>query len=115
MMRASVTALVVMVAACGTPTATYRDLERLGTEYEQGGESPLATRPAPTTAEEATARDTCGAAAHRDRIGTPVSGMTVPPGARVIAPGTAVTDDFRIERLNIITDAAGLITALQCY
>ncbi|WP_294235553.1 I78 family peptidase inhibitor [uncultured Sphingomonas sp.] len=33
---------------------------------------------------------------------------------RVIAPGTVVTMDYRPDRLNIETDAAGRITRLNC-
>jgi hypothetical protein len=51
----------------------------------------------------------------REHIGHPVSGIEVPHGARVIGPETVVTDDFRPSRLNIITDASGVITALHCY
>lgn len=105
--------VVVLLGACATERVpTYRELERQGAAYERGGVSPLA---APQTAEQATARDSCGARAYADLIGTPVANMQVPPNARVIAPATAVTDDFRYNRLNIITDANGAITALQCF
>ena len=33
---------------------------------------------------------------------------------RVIAPGTAVTMDYRTDRLNLETDAEGRITRLRC-
>ncbi|WP_343525235.1 I78 family peptidase inhibitor [Sphingomonas sp.] len=33
---------------------------------------------------------------------------------RVIAPGMAVTMDYRVDRLNIETDAAGTITRIRC-
>lgn len=33
---------------------------------------------------------------------------------RVIAPGQAVTMDFRHDRLNLYTDAANLITRISC-
>jgi hypothetical protein len=104
---------LLLLGACATEHApTYRELERSAARYERGGVSPLA---APQTAEEATARDNCGARAYAELIGTPVANMQVPPNARVIAPGTAVTEDFRAARLNIITDENGAITALQCY
>jgi hypothetical protein len=113
MMRAGMFCALLMLGACATErTPTYRELERNAAEYERGGVSGLA---APQNAEDATARNTCGARVYRDKIGTPVADMQVPANARVIAPGTAVTDDFRSGRLNIITDENGAITALQCY
>jgi hypothetical protein len=105
--------VLVLLGACATERVpTYRELERNAAAYERGGVSPLA---AAQTAEEATGRDSCGARAYADLVGSPVATMQVPQNARVIAPGTAVTDDFRATRLNIITDENGVITALQCY
>jgi hypothetical protein len=113
MIRGGLAALsVVMLAACATDQPTYRELEGMGNEYERGGTSAIA---APTNAEEATRRDSCGARPYRERIGHNVNEAEVPSGARVIGPETVVTDDFRPSRLNIITNAEGVITALQCY
>lgn len=113
MKRAGLIGVLLLLGACATErTPTYRELEGRARDYERGGVSGIA---APENAEDATARNTCGARAYRDKIGTPVADLQVPPRARVIAPGTAVTDDFRSNRLNIITDENGVITALQCY
>jgi hypothetical protein len=113
MRLAGMLSVLVLLGACATErTPTYRELERRASDYERGGVSAIA---APQNTEDATARNTCGSRAYREKIGTPVADMQVPAGARVIAPGTAVTDDFRSNRLNIITDADGVITALQCY
>jgi hypothetical protein len=113
MIRGGLAALgVVMLAGCATDTPTYRELETMGGEYERGGTSMLA---APTNMEEATRRDSCGSRPYRDRIGHNVNEAEVPSGSRLIGPDTVVTDDFRPSRLNIITDANGVITALQCY
>jgi hypothetical protein len=113
MIRAGTLGVLLFLGACATErTPTYRELERNASVYERGGVSGIA---APQNAEDATARNICGARAYRDKIGTPVSELQVPASARVIAPGTAVTDDFRSNRLNIITDENGVITALQCY
>lgn len=113
MMRQGIAALALIgAAACATQTPTYYELERMGSEYERQGRSPLA---AATTAEEATRRDSCGARAYRERVGTVAGDSEWPADARIIGPQTAVTDDFRPTRLNIITDADGVITALQCY
>ena len=37
------------------------------------------------------------------------------PQIRVVMPDSAVTQDFRADRLNVIVDASGNITALECY
>jgi hypothetical protein len=113
MKLAGMLSVLLLLGACATErTPTYRELERNAADYERGGVSPLA---APQTAEEATARDTCGASAYRDLVGSPVAAMQVPANARVVAPGAAVTDDFRTSRINIITNENGVITALECY
>jgi len=38
----------------------------------------------------------------------------LPPKTRVIAPGTAVTKDYRPDRLNIHLDGSNVITRLSC-
>lgn len=103
-MRALAIAAVLLAAACASQPATYRDLEGMTRDYERGGSSPLAAR-----------ADTCGIAAHREKIGTQIADWEPPAGARVIRPATAVTDDLRHERLNIRVNAEGRITALECY
>ncbi len=97
-------AAIFALAACATEERTNRDLERLGREYEEQGASPLAERGA-----------SCGANQHTARVGTALADWTPPAGARVIHPGTPVTRDFRRERLNVIVDAEGRITSLECY
>lgn len=98
------TAVLLMLAACATDQRTNRDLERLGRDYENQGVSPLAERGV-----------SCGANQHTARIGDAIADWTPPAGARVIRPGTPVTRDFRRERLNVIVDAEGRITSLECY
>ena len=67
--------------------------------------------------------DSCGARDLRQFRGQPAtsveglrivgaSGTEVP--LRVIRPGDAVTEDFSEERVNIRTDAAGIITSIDC-
>lgn len=104
LIRALAATALLALAACATEAPTYRDLERVGREYEDQGVSPLAERGA-----------SCGANQHSARIGTAIADWTPPAGARVIRPGTPVTRDFRRERLNVIVDAEGRITALECY
>ena len=71
--------------------------------------------PAAGAADDFSAPDTCGASANRRFIGGDVSSMTQPANARVIRPGDPVAEDFRIDRLNIILDANGVITAMECH
>jgi hypothetical protein len=103
---------LALLAACGTPPQTYRNLDRLGADYQREVTSQ------PQTAEEATRRDTCGAAAFRALIGTPlaeIDAATLPRGARLITPDAMVTHDFRAGRLNIMSGTDGLVSSLACY
>jgi hypothetical protein len=73
---------------------------------------------APQTAEEATAQDSCGASRFRYLIGAPASEIdesALPEGARIITPDTMVTQDFRPDRLNIITGTDGRVGSLSCF
>ena len=97
-------AAVLALAACGE-TVTPSDTP--------AGETPVITGPA--NAEEATAQDTCGAAAYSGLVGTSIAAVTLPEGIRVIAPDTAYTEDFRPDRINIRTDANGVITSVECF
>lgn len=62
--------------------------------------------------------DTCGAAVWADTIGQDVSvleqrlhlGMV-----RIIRPNTAVTMDYRMERINFVLDDNDIITQIGCY
>ena len=101
------TACVLALAACGQTTTP------------PAAEAPAAEAPvvAPTTAAEATAQDTCGAAQYRTMIGSNIAAVTFPAdaGIRIIQPDTVVTQDFSAQRLNVIADASGIITSLECY
>jgi hypothetical protein len=107
-MRALLTACAVLaLAACGQTTAPTT------TEAPATTETPAA----PLTAAEATAQDTCGASQYQALIGTNIAAATYPADAniRVIRPNEPVTQDFSAQRLNIVTDASGVITSLECY
>jgi hypothetical protein len=106
MIRAGFFALTLLAAAC-TPPAEEK--------AEEPAQEPVAA--APQTREEATAQDTCGAAQYRALIGTSIAAASFPatPQIRVIMPDSVVTQDFRADRLNVIVDASGNITALECY
>ena len=58
--------------------------------------------------------DACGAAALQARVGTPVEDHAFGGDTRIIPPGTAVTMDFRDDRLNVETDEDGVITRIYC-
>lgn len=107
MIRASVFAFALLAAACTPPAA----------EDEAGLPAPDPVAAAPQTREEATAQDTCGAAQYSAMIGTSIAAASFPatPNIRVIMPDSMVTEDFRPDRLNVIVDAGGNISALECY
>ena len=61
--------------------------------------------------------DACGARANARLIGLPLSDPSVPPASRKvrhIRPGDAVTEDYRIERLNIYVTGADVIEKINC-
>ncbi len=61
--------------------------------------------------------DACGAQANARLIGLPLSDPSVPaasPRVRHIRPGDAVTEDYRIERLNIYVTSADVIERINC-
>lgn len=103
-----IAACAAALAACGQTTTPAT------TETPATVETPAA----PTNAVEATAQDTCGAAAHQALIGTPASGIdlaTFPAGTRIVTPETMVTQDFVPTRLNITTGTDGNVASLNCY
>lgn len=62
-------------------------------------------------------RDACFAKALGDLIGKPLTNSSVPPASprvRHIRPGDAVTEDFRIERLNIYVTSTDIIEKINC-
>ena len=60
--------------------------------------------------------DPCGPARHAPIVGGPAAAAALPAGPmiRVVGPGDVVTLDHVPERLNVLTDAAGVIVALDC-
>lgn len=60
---------------------------------------------------------TCGAESLSRFVGQDMSAlaaMTFPDTTRFIAPDTAITMDYRAERLNFDLDGAGVITRIWC-
>jgi len=109
-MRALMISVAVLaLAACGQTTATETP----------AADAPAVSEPAaaPATREAATAQDTCGASQYRAMVGSQLAAVTFPSdaGIRIIQPDSVVTQDFRAERLNVIVDANGVITSLECY
>lgn len=105
--------IVVLAAACAEQPQTYRELDRIGQEYER-----QAITGQPENAEQATARDSCGASRFRALIGTEadqIDRATLPPRTRVITPDMMVTQDFSPARLNIMVGADGKVGSLGCY
>lgn len=61
--------------------------------------------------------DACGAARFAALVGQPrsvVERTTFPEGTRVILPGTAVTMDYRAERLNVLIDGNAAVERVYC-
>jgi hypothetical protein len=107
MMRPILLALAVLAASACTQATTPP-----GTPAEQ----PAAA--GPQTAEEATAQDACGASRFGHLIGVLASEIdqgALPEGTRVITPDMMVTQDFRPERLNVITGTDGRVSSLSCF
>lgn len=62
-------------------------------------------------------QDACNAKALAHLIGKPLSDPGVPPASRSvrhIRPGDAVTEDYRIERLNIYVTGTDIIEKINC-
>jgi len=73
-----------------------------------------ATQEPPISVDE---RDACHAKVLAHLIGKPLTDPAVPPASlsvRHIRPGDAVTEDFRIERLNIYVTGTGVIEKINC-
>jgi hypothetical protein len=111
-MRTLILSLAVLTASCAPHAQSYRDLDRIGADYQRESARQ------PQTADEATARDACGAAPFRHLIGTPAAGIdqsALPPRTRIITPDMMVTQDFSPERLNIMVGTDGLVGSLSCF
>lgn len=70
----------------------------------------------PVAAPAAIALSTCRGEGLEDMIGQPVADNMgrLPKGTRVIGPGTQITHDYLPDRLNVETDANGIVTRLTC-
>lgn len=112
MRTALMLAVFAFLAACAPTAPTYRDLDRLGAEYQRE-----ASRP-PQSADEATQRDTCGAHRFQALVGMSADSIdqaSLPPRTRIITPDMMVTQDFSPQRLNILVGADGKVGSLRCF
>lgn len=92
------------LAACGNGPITYREMDRIGSDYQHNASSPIAG-------------DRCTANAHRDLIGldrSAVQASSLPEGARVICHQCAYTEDYQPTRLNVFLGADGKVARLSC-
>lgn len=61
--------------------------------------------------------DRCGSLGYLSMVGTKedaIKSSTFPEGTRIIRPGTAVTRDYRAERLNVHINEKGRIERIDC-
>lgn len=67
-------------------------------------------------ASETDGEDLCKAAEYASLIGTNAAAVTLPADLphRIYKLGDPVTMDYRPDRLNIVTDADGVITEMKC-
>lgn len=102
---AAVLALALALTACGyrydLATTDDRPTEAGPHDLSRCGASDLADAPGKRLVE--------GEAGSGE-----VSQAMLPFPHRVIAPGESMTQDFRPERLTILTDETGRVTALRC-
>ena len=62
------------------------------------------------------AEDTCDATDYAGLIGTPAAAVTLPADLphRIYPEDGIVTQEYRPERLNVVTDGAGTVSRLWC-
>lgn len=66
---------------------------------------------------QAQSNDYCGASSRQGLVGTPASNIDqslLPNNTRVIHPGTPVTRDYRLDRLNIYVGDSGQVERVNC-
>ena len=63
------------------------------------------------------AKNSCNASSFKDTIGAPVSDIPAerfPELYRILGPNDMATMDYRLERLNMLTDANGIVIDIEC-
>lgn len=66
--------------------------------------------------QEASELESCSGGAWLEHVGQTMDQLEIPlpENARVIDPNSAVTQDYRPDRLNILLDQSGVIAMLRC-
>lgn len=106
-MRALIAAALLAFAVACSPA-----------EEAKTDDAATTTQGAPRTAEEATARDTCGAQAYLALVGQEADAVdltALPEGTRIIHSDTALTRDFVPTRINVVAGVDGRVAMLACY
>ena len=80
------------------------------------GAPPADEAPAEEAAPPAGEEDLCKSADYQSLIGTNAAAVTLPAELphRILGPNDAATMDFRADRLNILTDDAGIVIEVKC-
>lgn len=82
-----------------------------------GACSPAPSEPAEKSAESEVAIQECDIAEFEHLVGQKMDILKTtnyPENTRIIEPGTMVTRDYRVDRMNIDIDDAGTITKIWC-
>ncbi|PRY93346.1 peptidase inhibitor I78 family protein [Hasllibacter halocynthiae] len=60
--------------------------------------------------------DACGASRYQAAVGTPLAALSLPADLddRIIRPGDAVTQDYRVERINFQLDENDVVVRVTC-
>ncbi|MGE0739701.1 MAG: I78 family peptidase inhibitor [Hyphomonadaceae bacterium] len=107
MMRSAIALMAMLLAGCAEQPQTYRDLDRISRDYQR--EYNAGSRQA--------VADTCRMAEYQSfigRDGASIDQASLPPRARVVCFGCAVTMDHVPERLNLRLGADGKVASLGC-
>lgn len=83
---------------------------------EQGAGSGTPPNPTNTSGLEERLPDTCKLANYQNQVGQRLSASTLPVGvnARIVRPGTILTQEYVASRVNFHVDEAGVITKVIC-
>jgi len=110
------------LAACANEPQTYRDLERLGSDYQRqvdrGNAETVGQSPsqAPSPALPA-GEDACGASRFQSLIGrhqNDIDRASLPSATRILCHDCMATMDFRPDRLNVELDEREVVTKVRC-
>lgn len=108
-------ACAALVACAPKQSAEEKPADAPAVDAGAPAEEPQTDIPVQPPTEEAVA-DECGAAGYQALIGTNAAAVTLPLELvhRIYQEGDPVTMDYRPDRLNIVTDADGVIIEVKC-